>query len=333
MNTLRRRIIAGLEALAVIIAIGTVGYIAIEGVSAFDAFYMVIITITTVGFGEVFELSSAGQLWTMFILVSGFGIAIFTAASSIEYLVDISEVRKKNSMERQAAQLKNHVIICGWGRVGKGTWHELSAAGVDSVIVESKGPRADGAEAAGALVIRGDATHNDVLELAGIHSAQALIAVVADDSDNLVIALSVKALTPDLRVICRATEPESERKLRLAGADAVVAPQAVGAERLALLAIRPELAQIFDVVVGDSPLEFHVEEVDVQSQCALDEKTIRESRIRQQSGALILAVEGKGGRMVVNPDPDVRIAAGDRLVLVGTREQVHAAAGFLQPDS
>lgn len=161
--------------------------------------------------------------------------------------------------------------------------------------------------------------------------AQALIAVVADDSDNLVIALSVKALAPDLRVICRATEPESERKLRLAGADAVVAPQAVGAERLAMLAIRPELAQIFDVVVGDSPLEFHVEEVDVQSQCALDKRTIRESRIRQQTGALILAVESKAGEMLVNPDPDVRISAGDRLVLVGTKEQVHAAAGFLQP--
>lgn len=333
MNALRRRIIYGLEILAVIIVVGTIGYIFIEGVSAFDALYMVIITITTVGFGEVFELSPVGQVWTMCIVVSGFGVAIFTAVSSIDYLLDVSEDRKKKTMEKRAAQLSDHVIICGWGRVGRGTWHELSAAGIDSVIVESKGPRADAAEAAGALVIRGDATHNDVLELAGIHSAQALIAVVADDSDNLVIALSVKALAPDLRVICRATEPESERKLRLAGADAVVAPQAVGAERLAQLAVRPELAQIFDVVVGGSPLEFHVEEVDVQSRCALDRKTIKESRIRQRTGALILAIEGKDGSMVVNPDPGTRITAGDRLVLVGTKDQVHAAAGLFQPAS
>jgi len=330
---LRKRILYGLEALAVIAAVGTAGYMIIEKANAFEAFYMVIITITTVGFGEVFDLSSTGQMWTVLILLSGFGVAIFTAASSIEYLVDLGEVRKRGSMAKQVGQLKNHVIICGWGRVGRGTWRELSATGIDSVMVESKGPRADAAAAAGALVVRGDATHNDVLELAGIGSAQALIACVADDSDNLVIALSAKALTPDLRVICRATELESERKLRLAGADAVVAPQAVGAERLALLAVRPELAQIFDVVVGGSPLEFHVEEVDVRAGCALDGWSIRDSRIRQKSGALILAVEGRDGQMEVNPDPATVMAAEDRLVLVGTREQVRQAAKLLQPIS
>ena len=237
-------------------------------------------------------------------------------------------------MLKQAAQLKNHVIICGWGRVGRGTWGELSAREIDSVIVESESDRADAAEAAGALVIRGDATHNDVLELAGIHSAQALIAVVADDSDNLVIALSVKALAPNLRVICRATELESERKLRLAGADAVVAPQAGGAERLALLAIQPELAQIFDVVVGGSAVEFHVEELDIEPDCSVDGKSIQDSKLRQESGALILAVEGpKRKRLVVNPGPDVILSAGDRLVVVGTKDQVAKAATFLQPVS
>lgn len=304
----------------------------IEGVSAFDAVYMVVITITTVGFREVFELSAAGQAWTMFIVVSGFGIAIFTAVASIEYLVDLGEFRRRRQMLKQAAQLNNHVIICGWGRVGRGTWGELSARGIDSVIVESESDRAEAAEAAGALVIRGDATHNDVLELAGIHSAQALIAVVADDSDNLVIALSVKALAPSLRVICRATEPESERKLRLAGADAVVAPQAVGAERLALLAIQPELAQIFDVVVGGSAVEFHVEELDIEPNCSVDGKSIQDSGLRQESGALILAVEGpERKKLVVNPGPEVVLKAGDRLVVVGTREQVGKAASILQP--
>ena len=306
----------------------------IEGVNAFDALYMVVITITTVGFKEAFELTDPGRVWTMLILISGFGVAIFTAIASIEYLVDLGEERKRRQMLKQAAQLRDHVIICGWGRVGRGTWGELSARGIDSVIVESESDRADAAEAAGALVIRGDATHNDVLELAGIHSAQALIAVVADDSDNLVIALSVKALSPNLRVICRATELESERKLRLAGADAVVAPQAVGAERLALLAIQPELAQIFDVVVGGSAVEFHVEELDIEPECAVDGKTIRESNLRQESGALILAVEGpKRKRLVVNPGPDVTLSAGDRLVVVGTKDQVAKAASFLQPVS
>jgi len=330
---LRRRIVYGLEALGVIVVVGTIGYVLIEAVSGFDALYMVVITITTVGFQEAFDLSDLGRIWTMFILVSGFGIAIFTAVASIEYLVDLGEVRKKVKMQRRAAQLKDHIIVCGWGRVGKGTWSELNLRGSESVVIESDPERADSAAAAGAVIIRGDATHNDVLEVAGIHEAKALIACVADDSDNLVIALSVKALRPDLRVICRATEMESERKLRLAGADAVVAPQAVGAERLAALALQPELAQIFDVVVGNSPVEFHVEELDIELDCAVDGRTIRESGIRQESGALILAVEGKAENFTVNPGPEVRLTAGDRLVVVGTKDQVRKAADIVQPAS
>ena len=234
-------------------------------------------------------------------------------------------------MQRSAAQLRDHIIICGWGRVGRGTWSELKNRQVDSVIIESDLERADWAQAAGALVIRGDATHNDVLELAGIQSARALIACVADDSDNLVIALSAKALRDDLRVICRAVDMESERKLRLAGADAVVAPQVVGAERLAVLSTQPELAQIFDVVVGDRPVEFHVEELDIRPDSALVGQTIMESGLRHESGALILAVEGASDTLTVNPGPDVEIAAGDRLIVVGTKDQVRKAAAMIQP--
>ncbi len=329
----RRRILYGLEALAVILVVGTIGFVLIEGASFFDALYMVVISITTVGFAEVIELSDFGRAWTMFILISGFGVAIFTAVASIEYLVDLGEIRKRRSRVKQAAQLTNHVIICGWGRVGRGTWAELRSNDIDTVIIESEADRVEAAEAAGALVITGDATHNDVLEVAGIHSAQALVACVADDSDNLVIALSVKALSPGLRVICRATEPESERKLRLAGADAVVAPQAVGAERLAALAIQPELAQIFDVVVGGSAVEFHVEELDVQPGCLADGVTVRDSNIRQETGALILAVEGKDDTLRVNPGADVRLSAGDRLVVVGTIDQVRKAAKMLAPSN
>lgn len=327
---LRKRIVYGFEALAVILIVGAIGYMIIEGATLFDSIYLVIITITTVGFAETIPLTALGRVWTIVILVSGFGVAIFTAVASIEYLVDLGEVRKQRSILKEAAQLRNHVIICGWGRVGKATWEELRSKGVDSVIIESVADRAEGAEASGALVIRGDATHNDVLELAGIESAQALIACVADDSDNLVVALSVKAIRPDLRVICRATEQRSERKLKLAGADAVVTPQAVGAERLALLAIQPELAQIFDVVVGDSPVEFHVEEVDIEPGCAVDGKSILESEIRQISGALILAVESPGDRVLVNPGPDVVLGAGERLVVVGTVDQVQHAADMLK---
>jgi voltage-gated potassium channel len=311
--------------------VGTIGYVIIEGVPLFDALYMVAITVSTVGFEEVFPLSGTGQVWTVVIIAMGIGVVLYTAAASIEYVVDLGEVRKKRKMEKDVSRLSDHVIVCGFGRVGHGTWTALRSRDVPVVVIESDSDRVEQAMAAGALVIRGDATHNDVLELAGIHSAQSLIACVADDSDNLVIALSVKSLRNDVRVICRATEPESERKLRLAGADAVVAPQAVGAERLALMAQQPELAQIFDIMVNGSPVEFRVEELDIAPDCVMAGKTIMDSGIRQETGALILAVEGGDETVMINPGPNVRLTPGERLVVVGTKDQVNRAADLLKP--
>jgi voltage-gated potassium channel len=311
--------------------VGTIGYVIIEGVPLFDALYMVAITVSTVGFEEVFPLSGTGQVWTVVIIAMGIGVVLYTAAASIEYVVDLGEVRKNRKMEKDVSRLSDHVIVCGFGRVGHGTWTALRSRDVPVVVIESDSDRVEQAMAAGALVIRGDATHNDVLELAGIHSAQSLIACVTDDSDNLVIALSVKSLRNDVRVICRATEPESERKLRLAGADAVVAPQAVGAERLALMAQQPELAQIFDIMVNGSPVEFRVEELDIAPDCVMAGKTIMDSGIRQETGALILAVEGGDETVMINPGPNVRLTPGERLVVVGTKDQVNRAADLLKP--
>ncbi|MGD2043912.1 MAG: potassium channel protein [Acidimicrobiia bacterium] len=327
----RRQIFTGLALLAVVVVVGTFGYVIIEGVSPFDAFYMVAITVSTVGFREEFALSTTGQVWTILIIVMGLGLVLYTAVASIEYLIDLDAVRRRRKMNNDIARLSNHVIVCGWGRVGRGTWNVLSAREVPVVVIEADGDRAEAARSSGALTIHGDATHNDVLELAGVDSAQSAIACVADDSDNLVIALSVKALRPELRVICRATELESERKLRLAGADAVVAPQAVGAERLAMMALQPELAQIFDIVVNGSPVEFRVEELDIAADGHVAGKTIRDSGIRQESGALILAVEGGPESLVVNPGPDLRLMAGERLVVVGTKDQVDKAAQLVNP--
>jgi len=326
-----RQIVFGLVLLAAVVVVGTVGYVAIEGVPLFDAFYMVAITVSTVGFQEEFTLSDAGRAWTIFIIVSGIGVVFYTAAASIEYLIELGDFRRKRSMNREIGKLTGHVIVCGYGRVGRGTLATLHDRDIPVVTIELDGDRADAARANGAHVIHGDATHNDVLELAGIDSAASLIACVADDSDNLVIALSAKSLRPELRVICRATEMESERKLRLAGADAVVAPQAVGAERLAMMAIEPELAQIFDVVVHGAPVEFRVEELDIESDCVVAGKTIRESGIREGTGALILALERGDETIVVNPGPDQFLTPGDRLVVVGTKEQVDKAAEMARP--
>jgi voltage-gated potassium channel len=328
-----RRVQLGLSFLAVVLIIGTAGFVIISDASIFDSFYMVVTTITTVGFGEVFEMNEAARAWALVLIAVGFGVSFYTAGAAIEYLIDLSEVRRGIRMQRQIDGLAGHIVLCGFGRVGRATHANLAGSGYDVVVIEQDPDQTERAERGGALVVIGDATHNETLIAAGVERANALIACVDTDSDNLVIALSAKSLRPDLKVICRATEPESERKLRLAGADGVVAPQAVGAERLAALAVHPELSQIFDVVVNGRPVEFHVEEIDVAPGCVVEGKTIAESGIRQGSGATILAVEAQKVNMVMNPDPDMVLHAGDRLVMVGSKEQVETAARLLTPAS
>ncbi len=326
-----RRVRLGLQILAVTVFVGAFGFMIIDGASFFDAFYMVTITITTVGFGEVFELSTLGRMWAILLVFAGLGAAIYTATAQVEYLIDLGAVRRRSKILKKIDDLNGHVIVCGYGRVGRAVAKNLVEAGTDVVVVEQDEDRLRWAEEAGHLAVFGDATHNDVMSDAGVERAEAVIACVDSDSDNLVIALSTKSIRPDLRVICRAHDAESERKLRLAGADGVVAPQAVGAERLAAMAVQPELAQIFDVVVNGRPVEFHVEELDVQPGCRVDGLSIRDSGIREDTGALVLAVEDQKVAMTVNPQPDLVLHAGDRLVLVGTEEQVERAARYLGP--
>lgn len=327
--TAGRRIRVGLSILGVALFVGTVGFMVIDGASPFDALYMVVITITTVGFAEVFDMSTLGRVWAMVLIVSGFGVAFYTAIAVLEHLIDLGETRRRNRMQDKIDHLNNHVIVCGFGRVGRATVANLLPTGVPVVVIEEDDERVGWAIEAGALVIHDDATHNHVLRQAGLERASAVIACVNADSDNLVIALSAKSIRPETRVICRATEQEFERKLRLAGADGVVTPQAVGAERLAALAIQPELAQIFDVMVNGRPMEFVVEELDVEVGSPVDGQTLRESGIRQESGAMVLAVEDQKIAIMVNPGPDVRLKGGDRLVIIGTKTQVEKAAELL----
>jgi len=324
-----RRVRLGLGVLAVIIVVGAVGFMVIDGAALFDAFYMVAITITTVGFAEIFELSDLGRMWAVLLIFAGFGAAIYTATAEVEYLVDLGAVRRRSGILKKIEDMSEHIIVCGFGRVGRAVTTTLVAAGSQVVVVDQDEERVRRADEAGFLTVGGDATHNEVLESAGVRKAEVVIACVDSDSDNLVIALSVKSIRPDLRVICRAHDPASERKLKLAGADGVVAPQAVGAERLAAMAVQPELAQIFDVVVNGRPVEFHVEELDVQTGSRVDGVSLRDSGIREDTGAMVLAVEDQKIEMTVNPSPDLVLHAGDRIVLVGTETQVEKASHYL----
>lgn len=312
--------------MAAIVVIGTVGYIVIAGLSPLDALYMVMITVTTVGFAEIGELEAAGRLWTIVVIVAGVGTSFYTVGAGFEHLFLLGGRRKRIRIMSNIDHLTGHVILCGYGRVGRGTAEKLRNSRAEVVVLDSDPDRYQMATEDGFDALLGDATHNQLLERAGIHRARSLVACVSEDSDNLVISLSAKALVPDIMVVARATEPESEPKLKLAGADRVVTPQEVGADRLAALTLQPSLTDFFDVVVGGHPVEFQVEEFEVGEGAEVLGASIRGSAIREATGALILAVEDAERTMLVNPDPDLVLQSGYKVICVGTKTQIEAAA-------
>ncbi len=318
------RVRIGAAFLALIVVAGTFGYVVIEGVSWFDSFYMVIVTITTVGYSEVIDLSSVGRALTIALMLIGVGTAVYTAGAALEMALENLGDRRTRRMSRLIDNLTNHYIICGFGKVGSATWEHIHRRSENVVVIESNPSLADAARAEGALVVEGDATRNEVLESAGIKRARSLIACVRDDSDNLVIVLSAKSIRQDLLVISRATEPESEGKLKLAGADRIVSPQTVGARRIAAMALDPSLARFVDLVVEGDLVELEIEQLIVPDESPLDGSTLRESRIRELSGATILAIEASRDGVNLNPDPDRLLTGGDVLVAIGTRIHIDA---------
>lgn len=313
----------GAAILVAVVVVGTIGFMVIEHASLLESLYMVVITISTVGFREVVNLSEAGRVLTMALIVVGVGTLFFTAAAVMEMAVENISERRRGQVERKIEHLSDHTIICGWGRVGSGVWEIHSERGVPSVVIERDPATAAAARAQGAIVIEGEATHDETLDRAGIRRAQALVAAVNSDSDNLVIVLSAKALRKDILVVARASDLEAEHKLLLAGANQAVSPQTVGARRLASLVIQPELTDFIDLVARRGPIEYRVQRVPVLEGCAVSNQTLRAADVRQESGAIVIAVErGDSGELSFNPDPGVVLHPGDVLIGLGLPGQL-----------
>lgn len=296
----------------------------IENARPLDAVYMVVITLSTVGYAELFPLSDLGRVFTIALITTGVGAALLTATSALEVGIDnLAGRRTRQKMEATVSKIRDHFILCGYGRVGRGTYERLRASQASVVVIEDRAEAAEEARQAGALVVEGDATTNRVLEEAGIHRARALIACVEEDSDNLVIVLSAKALNPGLWVVARASVEESYEKLVLAGADRVVAVQRVGAHRLAALALGSAMAEFLDLVVEGGLVELQIHTFDIEGSSPFVGVSLKESGIREQSGALILAIEDAQGDLALNPDPEVVIEPGQVLYGIGTEDQLY----------
>lgn len=314
-----RRLRIALLVLAGIMIVGTIGYL-ILGFPLLDALYQAVTTLTTVGFREVHPLSSAGKVFTIVLILFGVGTALYALGVLIQTLVegDLRGVFGRKRMDRKIADLHDHVIVCGWGRVGRAIAKEIGEAAPIVVLDRDAERLADSPHP----WLAGDVTDDAVLLGAGLHRARALVAALDTDAGNLFVTLSARALRPDLFIVSRVRVEESVEKLVRAGADRVVNPQSIGGSRMAAFVLQPHVTEFLDVVMHDRDIEFRLEEVTVPPTSSVVGRTLRESQIRDLTGALVLALRDSAGEFVSNPAPEQRIAAGDVLIAIGTSAEL-----------
>jgi len=323
MNPLKRLVTPALLLLG-IATVGIIGYTTIEGWTVLEAAYMLVITLFTVGFKEVHELSSAGRILTMVIIVSGVGTAIYAVGQFGEMIVEgqIFGYRRRMRMEKKIKEMKNHYIICGFGRVGHQIAHEFEATDIPYVVIDIKPETADELEPKGTPYIIGDTTTNGKLEEAGVKKAKGLIACADSDMENVFVTLSGRAANNGLYIVARASGKDAEQKLKLAGANRVISPYFISGRRMAALAVRPVAADFLDTVMHGEHLDFSLREIPIPDKSPLMSKNLEEAKIRQKSGATVLAIRRADGAFNLQPLAVSKIEKGDILVVIGTVEQL-----------
>lgn len=314
-----RRLTGAAAALVVVLALGTIGYLLL-GFTLLDALYQTVTTVATVGFREVQPFGPAEQVFTMVLILVGVGAVLYAFSVLVETILEgrLNELLGRRRMEQTIASMQGHVIICGWGRVGRAIGVELAEAGRPLVVID---PDPEALESAVHAVV-GDATDDDVLRRAGIERAAALVAAADSDAANSFITLSARALNPTLFIVARTRSSDSDDKLSRAGADRVVNPQSIGGARMAAFVLRPHVAAFLDVVMHERTLEFRLEEVPVGTSSALVGRSLRDASIRDRSGALVLALRDDRGNFLTNPDPDTVLEAGQVVIAIGTQEEL-----------
>ena len=325
-EALRRRILIALGALLLVLGGGTLGYWVI-GLSPLDSLYQTVTTITTVGFREIFPLTTAAKIFTIVLVLTGVGTALYAFSAVLEAVIegDLMDLWGRRRMERKIADLHDHVILCGWGRVGRAIASRLVAGGEDFVVVDEDPTRVEGIDP---LHLVGDATDDSILERAGIRRARALVAATSTDTTNVYLTLSGRALRPELFIVARARIADSEEKLRRAGADRVVNPQAIGGARMAALLLSPNVAEFLDVITHHGDVEFRVAEVRVPADSPLAGRSLRDAHVRDRTGALVLALRDTAGAFTTNPSPEALVSPDDILIAIGTGTQLDALAAL-----
>jgi len=304
-----------------LLTFGTLGYIAIEGWDTLDALYMTVITLGTVGFREVHDLSSAGKIFTMTLIFFGVGVIGYIVGSLAQIMFEgqFQRIIGRKKVEKAIAALEGHYIICGFGRIGSLICREFTAKPLPFVIVEKDVTMIEQMEQDGNpyLFLRGDATADDVLLKAGIRKAKGLISVVTSDTENVYITLTARGLNPDLFILARAGEEGSELKLKRAGANKVVSPYLIGGSRMAQAILRPTVVDFIEIATGREHMELQMEEILIPSGSGFAGETLASSGFRKETGVIIVGVKKQNGKMVFNPESHTKIEAHDTLIVLG----------------
>jgi len=315
--------------LAVVTIIGTLGYVLLMGWNLLDALYMTVITVGTIGYEEVHDLSNdpAGRLWTIVLIISGVASLAYAASTIGEFIVEgtVRGYFQRRRMEAAIDKLSGHYILCGYGRVGREIAEEFAAEGVDFVIIDHEESNVEECLEKGYLALLGDASEDEQLEQAGVRRAEGLVTALDSDAANMFVVVSAREVNPNLYIVSRVEADTSARKLKTAGADRTLSPYAVGGKRLARMTIHRFIVDYLDMTASGSEesVQFRLEEFEVDVNSPLVNRTVGQLRAAElETGTRLLAIHHKDKRFNTNPSPEDKILPGDVLIVLGTREQV-----------
>ncbi len=309
-----------------IIVFGTIGYRVIEGWSLLDSLFMTIITLTTVGYSEVHPLSATGKIFSIILILGGVGGVLYILTALVPYTLSVIQSEfglrlGRRRMESRIRELNGHFILCGYGRIGEEIARTFTHEKAKFIIIERDNNAASRAQEAGLLYIQEDATKDEVLKLAGIERARALITALGNNADNTYVTLSARTLRPDLPIFARADTEDAEGKLRRAGATRVITPYIIGGRRLALLALRPVAVEFVESILFSQQQQVLLEEIEVTKESPLANASVREIEERFP-GARVMALREKDGNPLVNPPPDTVVKGEDRLTIFGIADRL-----------
>jgi len=320
MDRIRKRLLWIGTAIAATLAFGTLGFVIIDDFPWFDAFYMTLTTVLTVGYGEIHPLGTAGRIFNSVLLLVGVTVILLAMGAITQTLLELElnqffgKRRNKNMIDK----LKGHYILCGYGRVGRGAAAELIAAGAPFVVIDSSEERVERAMKAGLLAVVADATRDEVLRDVGIERAKGLIATLGTDADNLFLTMTAKTLNPLLHLSARVAEETTEPKMRRAGATFVFAPYVSTGHRMAQALLKPHVLQFLDYTMQDGErANAGIEQIRIEPGSTFSHKTIREIAERKGSEVVLLALRRSSGKMIYNPGEDVKLSGGDYLIVMG----------------